>query len=98
MTRWATTGSTPSTRRNTKRSTRCEMTVAADFAALQRELAMCLAQTLDAARSGRANPADVREVLIAICAGFERRLEIIERALGRDEAEQLVDAIWTFRH
>jgi hypothetical protein len=47
---------------------------------------------LPAAGAG-ANPAEVREVLLAVEARYERRLAALERARQDDD-----DAIWEFRH
>jgi hypothetical protein len=41
-----------------------------------------------------ANPAEVRDVLLALQALYERRLDVVERALTGDVA----DEAWTFRH
>lgn len=46
-----------------------------------------------------ANPAEVRGVLAAIQTLYDRRLQLVERALGQHEiVDGLEDAIWTFRH
>src|SRR4051812_31989423 len=47
--------------------------------------------------NGAANPAEVRAVLMAVRGLYERRLQVVERDVARDD-EPLVDAIWTFRH
>jgi hypothetical protein len=41
-----------------------------------------------------ANPAEVRDVLLALQALYDARLEVVERTATDD----LADAVWTFRH
>ena len=46
-----------------------------------------------------ANPAEVGSVLAAVQGLYDRRLQLVERALDQHEiADGLEDAIWTFRH
>ena len=45
-----------------------------------------------------ANPAEVRAVLIAVHALYERRLASVEHVILRGASEELSDAVWTFRH
>lgn len=46
-----------------------------------------------------ANPAEVRAVLVAVRADYARRLDAIERSFDRRHAaDELSDALWTFRY
>jgi len=50
------------------------------------------------AASDGANPAEVRAVLLAVQALYEKRLSSLERVVLRDASDEVSDAVWTFRN